>query len=617
MKHYRKYFPVGAKVALYVGIFSLVTFFAANCLIDAFSDTGEPQSVSHIVSIAGLTLISFVSFLYSIIHDIYRACLEQKTQPVFTWEHDIPFADREELLEETLKEISIKIAHDDQCLQKNMRFGEKNGKKSFATKLCMRLQDIKYKKEEPICFSKEAAKKIGNILLIQYSPPLETFELQLKAIFSCARWKKNIIVIINASGDPLVDWKRFADRNVLLVILNFNREAEDVLRFSDDKIVELLQKLEKTPAYAPLCEGKTEHELQKMAAKLGALSHNNIGELVELLSSKDFSLLIETDRTFMKFYRAIKAAKYDEAEKQYDQISTPPLDNLPFQYKRKFEHANLFHFLGRYCEAYEELEILLSSILLHPVFSQSASGKMLYCDTVLLQSHILKHQGEFNRATNKLNEVSEDQRDLVWIRAHFSVNIFRLNEMDTSSNKYKQVLTDLCYMMDRFKKERKFEDSIFYYYEAFYPIVKFYCSNFDHQIIPALIATEEKAIQYYAENERRYVTNCYFIKAELLRILQKWTEAKQFYEECYTIYCFNGDKDILYLVAITCKCIELFDGQTMDFGCDFDAAIAECKQQDGYGYHRRLISQMELAQHDPTFRAHWLLRYRTTINPIP
>ena len=617
MRRYRKNFPFGIKIALYIGLFTLVALCAAICLVDAIRDARDSQSIVHLVPIAGMALISFVSLLYTIAQDILRIYNERKTQPVFTWDNSIPFADREELLDEMLQEVAAKIMDDSNCLQKNMRFIPKNGKSSFAKKLCMQLQDIRYKKKGSVSFPKEAANKIGNICLIEYSSPTENFELKLKTSFSCIRGKKNIIVIVNVSGDPMFEWVRLTDPSVLLVILNFNRKSKDMLFFSDNKIMELFQRLKDSPHYGSLFEGKTDAELHKMATRLGDLSHNNIGELVELISSKDFSLLMETDQTFMEFYRAIRSAKYDEAQKQYDMISSPDLDNLSFRYKRDFEHANLTHFLGRYGDSYKELEILISSMSLHPDFLHGPSGKMLYSDAVVLQSHVLKHQGQFDSAAAKLNEMGEDQRDLVWMRAHFSINIFQMNELDTNSSERKQLLASVYRMMEKFKEEREQKDSDYYFYEAFYPIVEFYHSHFDREIIPSLIEMEEDAIRYYKENEQRYVTNCYFIKAELFRMAEKWSEAKQFYEECYTIYCFNGDKDILYLVAITCKCIELFDGQSMEFGCDFDAAIAECKQQEGYGFHQRLISKMELAQRNPEFRAKWLAHYRRTINPIP
>ena len=617
MKKYKKYFPVGVKLAVRIGLSILALALAVVCLFDSLSDTKLPQPTIHIISIVGMTLISCGGLLYPLIQDVFCACREHTAQPVFAWEHDIPFTDREELLKETLKEIAAKIADDSDYLLKNMRFVPKNGKKSFAIKLCMKLQEIKHRREKLDYFPKEVARKIGNIFWVKYSPPMITFEMQLKSTFSCVRGKKNIIVIVNTSGEPLLECDQLTDRNVFLVILNFDRKSNDVLLFSDDKILELLKTLKAAPAYAPLCEGKTEDELQKMATKLGTLAHNNIGELVELLSSKDFCLLMETDQTFMKFYRELKAARYKEAEKQYARISAPSIDNLPFKYKLNFEHANLSHFLGRYGEAYTELETLIANISLHPEFMGSALGKMLYGDTILLQSHVLKHQGEFDRAAAKLNEVGKDQQGLAWMRSHFSVNIFQLNEMDVDSCEYRHLLTDLYQLMKTFEEKRSLKDSDYYYYEAFYPIVAFYRADFDHRIISSLIEVEEKAIYYYKENEQRYVTNCYFIKAELLRISQRWKEAEQFYQDCYIIYNFNGDKDILYLVAITCKCIELFDEQPMDFGCNFDAAIEECKQQDGYGFHRRLISEMELAQQNPEFRAKWLPRYRRTINPIP
>ena len=159
MIKYQKYFPIGVKIALYMGLLILVVAFAVGCLIDELPNTRDPQSALHIASIIGMTLISFVSLLYSIVQDILRTRKEHKAQPIFTWEHDIPFTDREELLEETLEEIAAKIADESDCLQKNMRFGRKNGKKSFATRLCMRLQDIKYKREGLACFPKEATKK--------------------------------------------------------------------------------------------------------------------------------------------------------------------------------------------------------------------------------------------------------------------------------------------------------------------------------------------------------------------------------------------------------------------------------------------------------------------------
>lgn len=74
---------------------------------------------------------------------------------------------------------------------------------------------------------------------------------------------------------------------------------------------------------------------------------------------------------------------------------------------------------------------------------------------------------------------------------------------------------------------------------------------------------------------------------------------------------------IFYIVAITCTCLLWFEDVKLDIPFDWDKALAECKQQDGYGFHRRLISQMELSKANEEFRKSWLSHYRVTITPIP
>lgn len=618
MKKYQKQFPVGIRIGFYTVLLIVVILFATICLIDTLSHPNDLRSVLSIVSMVSMTVITFASLAYPIAQDIRHIRRGRKMQPSFVWKDEIPFVDREELIEEVLTEISDTIVNNDSYLQKYIRYASHNGKKSFAKKLCIQLDRIKHKREIVSYFAPEAAAKIGNIQMVKYTPPVDEFELDLKTNFLCVKGKKNIVVVQNSSGEPLTGLDQLADHSVLLVILNFTQEAKDTLQFPDDKIVVLIDKIRTIPKYEPLFRGKSVAELQEIAIKMGKLSHNNIGEIIKLLSDDEFAMLLETDREFLDFYGLLKQAKYREAEKKYHELSPVPQDKLLLRYKREYEHANLLHFLGKYGEALAELGKLILDMT--TVNSNSISepwGKMLYCDAILLQSHTLKHQGKFDEAATALEQVSLEQHDLNWIKYHFSTNIFQLNEMRSGSPKWDTLLLELKTMMETFALERKLINSDYYFYEAFYPIVKFYYSNFDHQIIPCLIQMTEEAIQYYEKYERRFVTNCYFIKAEFLRILGNWEEAKKFYEYCHDIYRYNGDKDILYLVAITCKCVEQFDGVPMEIGCNFDKVIEACKQEDDYSFHRRLISQMELAEYDQKYQEQWLSRYHATINPIP
>lgn len=403
------------------------------------------------------------------------------------------------------------------------------------------------------------------------------------------------------------------------MFLNFNTSttSENALFFADDKIVNLLYELRNVSAFTALVSGKTQSEIEAIAAKLGSLSHNNIGVIVDLLTSNDFSLLLEMDAPFVDFYLALRRGQYDQAEKFYCALPSFPPQNNAIRYKTEYERANLDHFLGKYEETYESLNRLMAEVCCDGSFINSRAGEALYFDIVLLQSHVLKHMGRFSEATQTLSQVGEEYRNTIWLRAHFSVNILQLNELTQPCPEWGILLRDLDQKMRQFKSTRQLINSDYYFYEAFYPIVKFYTDHFDRSSIPSLIEIEEHAIAYYEVQERRYLTNCYFIKAELLRISERWKEAEKYYNLCYDIYCNNGDKDILFLVAFTCKCVQCFEAVSLNIPFDWDEAISECKQRDGYGFHQRLISQMELAISNKDFCKGWLSHYRVTITPIP
>lgn len=617
-KKYRKKAQKSKRVMRYVTIAVLVIVFNMINLIDTFRTNPNTSLTLQTVAPIAAFFVNCLSLLYCIIQDIIQSVQEPQAQFILEQKNDIPFVDREELLSDVLSGISTKITEHGYYYTKNIRYGVHNGKRSFAQKLCWELQRIKTAKPHGLHgFDAKIASKIGNIFLVDYAHYSESFELHIKTEFAYIRGKINIVVVINSCDDLLLWTDALKDKDVFFVFLNFNTNSEDALFFADDKIVELLHRLQTIPAYSSICAGKTEEEICAMAAKLGGISHNNIGTIIDLLSSDEFSLLLETDELFVDFYVALKHGRYQEAEELYHGLPVPSHTNRVLQYKLKYEAANLAHFLGKYDEANQSLDLLTAEMFTDTSFISSSFGEGLYFDTTLLQSHILKHQGKFNDAAEMLNRIGDRQRNSVWLRAHFAINIFQLNELILPTQEWDTILNALAQKMEIFQEQRKLINSEYFFYEAYYPIVSFYTNRFDCSIIPNLIKMEDCAIDYYEVNERRYVTNCYYIKAELLRINQQWKEAEEYYNRCYNIYCHNGDKDILYLVAIACKCLCQFEGIILNVPFDWEKAISECKQQEGYGFHQRLISKMELASTNQDLRKYWLSRYRVTINPIP
>lgn len=608
----------GKKVIWYIAIALLVITFNMINLIDTFLTNPNMSLTLQTVAPIAAFFVNCLSLLYCIIQDIIQSIQEIQPQFILDQKNAIPFVDREELLSDVLSGVFAKITEHGYYYTKNIRYGVHNGKRSFAQKLCWELQRIKTEKLQGLYgFDAKTASKIGNIFLVDYARYSESFELHIKTEFTYIKGKINIVVVINSCDDLLLWTDALKDKDVFFIFLNFNTNSQDALFFADDKIVELLHRLQTIPAYSSLCAGKTEEEICAIAAKLGGISHNNIGTMIDLLSSDEFSLLLETDELFIDFYVALKHGKYQEAEKLYHTLPAPSHANRVLQYKLKYEGANLAHFLGRYDEANQSLDLLIAEMFTDTSFISSPFGEVLYFDSTLLQSHILKHQGRFSDAAEMLNRIGNRQRNNVWLRAHFAINIFQLNELILPTQEWDLILKTLAQKMESFQEQRKLINSEYYFYEAYYPIVSFYTNHFDCSIIPDLIKIEDRAIDYYEVNERRYVTNCYYIKAELLRINQQWKEAEEYYNRCYNIYCHNGDKDILYLVAIACKCLCQFEGIILNIPFDWDKVIFECKQQEGYGFHQRLISKMELASKDQELQKYWLSRYRVTINPIP
>ena len=139
------------------------------------------------------------------------------------------------------------------------------------------------------------------------------------------------------------------------------------------------------------------------------------------------------------------------------------------------------------------------------------------------------------------------------------------------------------------------------------------------QYINELINLESLAIEYYEEKEKRYLTNCYFITAELYRVNTQWENATEYYRHCYDVYCNNGDKDILYLLAYTCKAIYISHKIKLDIDPCFDwnEIIENCKQDEGYPFHQHLISLLEIIESNPAYFDNWKKRFDIIINPIP
>lgn len=522
--------------------------------------------------------------------------------------------DRADLFKRIVEDVVSKFDKKVFYYEFNIKYGEKNGKSRFGRRLMEEFQQLRDKRETNYNkISKKVAKKIGNVYFVVYRNNDYRFEREIKNLY-LIKGKKNIIVVNNCNNKDF--WcDKFKNNNVFFIKLNYLIHAEDRLLFGEDKINELLLELSNMSEFKSRLSAV---DLPALSSRLSQLSDNNIGKLVQIIQSDDFNILVEMDRLFLDFYFNIRGAKYQEAKMQYDNINLSPTAPKIYSYKLRYENANLIHFLNDYKNAFKDLEILDSELINDAPVLNTASGRKLHFDIVILQSHIQKHIGDFVSAKRLLLRLSNNDRNMIWRRANFSIDIFRLNELDSSSIEWKESLNSCLENMRKFCVDRAgtAKNSNFYFYETYYPIAAFY-DRFDLHEIGNLINIEEEAITFYEANERRLLTNCLFIKAEFLRINGDLEAAREYYMRCYQVYLRNGDKDILYLIAITEKNIEVFNDYRMQIVTDLNKVLDDCKNEDNYNFHNHLISKLAEAAYNQKAYKKLKQHFAQTINPIP
>lgn len=613
---YKKVHSNNKSILIKIIILVIITLCHVFLLFESLKTNDSNSNLNeNIITI----IISYIATIYCIVQEIYALTKQSDSRFEYQNKHEIPFIDRKELLTEIIDSSFKEINNNNFYFIKNIRYGEKNGKTSLSKRLCYELQKIKDKRDNILVDNKLLDKRIGNIIYLDYGKYGESFIEEVKLNHTYIKGKKNIVVIKNSCNNAFIWDTELEDRDIFFIFLNFNNNSNNQLFFSDDKIVQLIQELKKNPKYSYIYDMNKKGDINDIASKLGNISHNNIGTIIDVLMSNEFETLLSTDKQFIDFYFEIKNGNYKKAKELYEKIDNTQNKNTIFKYKKEFELANLNHFLGKYTESLGQLEILLSKLMIDQNILLTNVGKNMCDDIILLQAHINKHLGKFNEALDILNKNDSSEQTIPFQRAFFSISIFQLNSHFNHDNTWNNFLNDLKHKMWKFKNDRTIKNSDYYFYETYYPIVKFYTEKYNKKVVPKLINIENQAINFYQKEERRYLTNCYFIKAELYRIIKKWNAAQKYYKLCYDVYCSNGDKDILYLLAYTCKAIYITEKVqlNLDSNFDYESVIELCKREEEFCFHQHLISMMEIAEHDNETYKKWKSLFEITINPIP
>lgn len=547
-----------------------------------------------------LIIIDFIGLGYFIIQDIINIKKNELNKIHFDndgIDFKFKFVDREEIINEIIFDVDNIIASKrkdriSNLIIKKISAEEGNGKRTLCKKIANELSkndEIKY-----VDF-------IDNLTNVD---DLRNYFLTHTFI----KYQLNI-VIINMKADIIDEIKKIQDKDILFIIISHSSSDESIkLELSVEHIAELIKFYENNTI-------KDEDAILNEAKSIYNVT-NKIGNILIILKSG--GSIYCNDKIFIDFYRYINNMQYYKAKEYFDTYIKDRYHDSIGKFKASYEYANIQHFLGNYDSAIETLEILKTQL------SEINPNELnILKDVIILLSHIHKHVGKFLIGYELLNKNEHlFKGNINYNRHFFSLLIFSHNwkyidKRYVSKYDYLEILKD---KLDSFYCERDCMNEDYYFYETYYPIFNSYINNFSIESLTDGLQKINVAIEYYKENYKRFLTNCYFIKAEIYRHLNKWDEARENYLECYNIYEKNNDKDILYILSLTIEMIRIFYDVTfknMPIQLDFEYCAQQCANKDEYIFHNQLFNYIKQAKIDSDIFKFLQNYFKNIINPIP
>lgn len=281
-----------------------------------------------------------------------------------------------------------------------------------------------------------------------------------------------------------------------------------------------------------------------MEAKKPIVSINDIKNVftIEALSENElYRDLLINDRNIITVLYKLKIGKYIEAlkiliEQRFD-IS---------QKRYFFLLADCLHLLNLYEQAY---------IILNHAQITHSDDSLLTQEAMILRSHILKHMGRFNKEDCRMEQeedsssilYNQDKRDKIAVNMYFS-NL--LSKLKGRKEKYllETILQDIKNGID-FSKQAKVEESI--------KNKMYYAALTAHKRPEQSLKSLNETIEYYEKTDNRLRFNAYYIKAEMLRIANRFEEASSYYIKSSGILDGHFDLNLLDQNYFSLRALEL------------------------------------------------------------
>lgn len=365
-------------------------------------------------------------------------------------------------------------------------------------------------------------RKIGYVYLINYGESKNVFNInELPYVIR----KKNIVFIDNC---PILSTDKFNEKTIVIFCQKDNSKLSDpnnkeikLNKFGEKEIKEYYNR-------------KFKRDLNELILqRIIKYSNGNISKVVSILDTQQsYETFCNNSEIIYDIEQYLREGDYQSAQQIIERMTSNEknlIDKDPETFFRlKFIKADLLHLQNEYEEALNQFELLRLNNLNDDSKMQEIIEKI---------SHIQKHLGNFGQAIAEAQVLNND------IKSQKCLSLNLLEYSVTENEHYLRAAEKNIHDIE--KISTKYITSQKDSYDTYKAVVCIYHKKFNvaHRFI-------DQAISIYEKQDSRFLNNCYYIKAEIFRHEQKYSQACEYYQRCLNAYRFNNDIDV-YSMAYT------------------------------------------------------------------
>ncbi len=374
--------------------------------------------------------------------------------------------------------------------------------------------------------------------------------------------KQDIVIIDRMKKLPTFPFKNYSP--ILIYCQEIENEKSDKVlleRFTKEDIQCLYKKKFGSDIDAAFLSRV--YEYSKGNLKLISLVFNDSASVNEFKNTSIYFYAIES---------FISNGDYSSAGRKLNELKQnfQIMHNEAYRFKIAIIEADLWHYQNKYIKSLEQFIAITSTRL--------DDDSLEYA--IERQSHVNRHLGRFDDALNLCKNLQESVRLQRSLGLNFLSYVMYENRI--YYDKAIGILQSMEQNLPMYVSDTR--DS----YSTYDAVYRAYIFNYNaaHKAI-------DKAINLYESTCSKFLTNCYFIKAEIYRHDKNHKKACEYYQKCLNIHRLNNDFDIYSLVyaLITYENLVNNASHLSSWESTLEEVNQRCKEAD-MAYNGKLVTMV-------------------------